>query len=222
MALNNRHWAKGQACVYCNQNEATERDHVPPQGFFTKPLPSDLIVVPICTKCNQEFANNLDEKSRGYLIMRMAYHSASATIVWKEMVLRGLRKNRRMATQIRGSRVRVNIRSPGGLFLGNSDAVRFPNSLFDAFIQRLVRGLYWHCFGTSLDEKCRTQSYWFKGWEFQDPEIKAWVDSGPLQSHAGGQFKFKVFDGRPDDLRLFWAFELHGQLFGAAQCSWGS
>ena len=34
---------------------ATERDHVPPACLFATPLPSDLITVPSCTRCNRAF-----------------------------------------------------------------------------------------------------------------------------------------------------------------------
>jgi hypothetical protein len=41
-------------CIYC-ESVATERDHVPPACLSAPPLPSDLITVPSCTRCNRAF-----------------------------------------------------------------------------------------------------------------------------------------------------------------------
>lgn len=220
ISLNSRHWATNQHCVYCNSSHATERDHVPPKGFFTKPLPSDIVVVPVCTGCNQQFSKSLDEPARAFLLPRLAYRSASATSLWKSSVLRGLSRNRRIASNLRGSFTRVRTWSPNGLFLGHSDAVLFPKFLFNAFIDRLVRGLHWHCYGEPVLDSVRVQPFWVNGHEFTDPEVKTWIHSGRLHSHGGGQFQFKVFDGRPNDKRSFWVFQIHDQMFGAAICHW--
>lgn len=38
-------------CVYCGIKDPATKDHVPPKCIFLKPLPTDLITVPSCEKC---------------------------------------------------------------------------------------------------------------------------------------------------------------------------
>ena len=44
-----------QSCYLCG-GIADTRDHVPPRGIFSEPRPSDLITVPCCGKCNNQFS----------------------------------------------------------------------------------------------------------------------------------------------------------------------
>lgn len=208
--------------MYCNSREAVERDHIPPKCFFTVPLPSDLVVVPICTECNQDFSRNIDEEARVYLLSRRAYSSNSATSVWKNRILKGLVKNYKMAKRIQQASTQVILKSTDGLSLGMIPAILVPKDLFAKFIRRLVRGLHWHCFGEILNNDILIQELWSNGQEFPDNDVNEWIDSAHLHSHASGQFTFRVFDGRPVDRRCFWVFRLHGQMIGAAICSWTS
>lgn len=47
-------------CVYCGSSKNLTRDHVPGKGLFSKPLPSNLITVPCCQRCNA--ANELEDE----------------------------------------------------------------------------------------------------------------------------------------------------------------
>jgi hypothetical protein len=46
-------------CVLCGVNAATTREHVPPESFFERPYPDNLITVPACASCNQ--GSHLDD-----------------------------------------------------------------------------------------------------------------------------------------------------------------
>ncbi len=39
-------------CVICGEGAANTREHVPPQGLFERPLPTNFITVPSCENCN--------------------------------------------------------------------------------------------------------------------------------------------------------------------------
>ncbi len=46
-----------QICIYCNKKYSTRRgDHIPPQSFFSKHRRYDLIQVPCCQECNNEYS----------------------------------------------------------------------------------------------------------------------------------------------------------------------
>jgi hypothetical protein len=40
-------------CVLCGIRPATSREHIPPESFFERPYPPNLITVPACDPCNQ-------------------------------------------------------------------------------------------------------------------------------------------------------------------------
>src|SRR3712207_4328016 len=39
-------------CAYCGERPAVNKEHVVARGFFGKPYPGNLIVVPACRPCN--------------------------------------------------------------------------------------------------------------------------------------------------------------------------
>ena len=47
-------------CVYCGAFKPETVDHVPPRSLFLRKAPQNLITVPCCSKCNQEFAKDDD------------------------------------------------------------------------------------------------------------------------------------------------------------------
>src|SRR5438105_2116110 len=57
------------ACVYCGERDATTEDHIPPRCLFGLPLPSTLIKVPSCFRCNNG-ASKDDEYFRMVLSFR--------------------------------------------------------------------------------------------------------------------------------------------------------
>jgi hypothetical protein len=62
-------------CIYCQKNEATTVDHVPPKAMFPKPRPANLITVPCCDPCNKSFKND-DEY---FLIMSLEWTAAETS-----------------------------------------------------------------------------------------------------------------------------------------------
>src|SRR5437773_2071471 len=47
-------------CVYCGAIGPITDDHVPPRSFFPATAPKNLITVPSCPTCNQEFGMDDD------------------------------------------------------------------------------------------------------------------------------------------------------------------
>src|SRR5690348_12463521 len=45
----------GKRCVYCPEPAST-RDHAPPRCLLRRPLPSSLLTLPACAKCNTAFS----------------------------------------------------------------------------------------------------------------------------------------------------------------------
>jgi len=83
--------ANSQECVYCGATGCLTRDHVPPKAIFSKPLPSNLITVPACAKCNSA-ASNDDEYFRLSLQVRDQMESHPDVIRSRPVLLRSLEK----------------------------------------------------------------------------------------------------------------------------------
>ena len=66
-----------RTCVYC-ANRATTRDHVPPRLLLEKPYPNNLITVPACNSCNNEFS--ADEE---YFLTILAHVATANSLVSK-------------------------------------------------------------------------------------------------------------------------------------------
>jgi hypothetical protein len=50
-------------CYLCRDSNASTNDHIPPKGFFPEPRPSNLITIPCCLRCNNDFSKD-DEAVR--------------------------------------------------------------------------------------------------------------------------------------------------------------
>ena len=48
--------SKNMLCIYCGM-DADTREHCPPKSFLREPYPTDLRVLPACSKCNNTFSN---------------------------------------------------------------------------------------------------------------------------------------------------------------------
>jgi len=117
--------------------DARTKDHVPPEGLFNPPLPSDLIKVPCCRKCNGAHSG-FDERLR--IMASMPFdRNASGQQILEERVLSGtLAKGRQMkfVAQL------VSTMRP---IPGNPDLVRYrieAQELKEGII-RITKGLLW-------------------------------------------------------------------------------
>lgn len=87
-------------CIYCG-DEATTRDHIPPQSFFPKPAPSNLVTVPACFKCNNTFSGD-EEYLRTILVSAKAEEGklGLADKLWNQKVEKSLLRNPRLFVEI--------------------------------------------------------------------------------------------------------------------------
>lgn len=137
-------------CAYCCEPASTV-DHVPPKQLFTPPLPSDLITVPACTACNNG-ASDDDEVFRNELsIMGGSFGESRTAAERLQPTLRGIRRNKKtLRRMVLGARP-VARYSAGGIYLGQGIAVPAPPAARCRVLTRIVRGLFWHHYGYSID-----------------------------------------------------------------------
>lgn len=138
-------------CAYCGE-PATTVDHVPPKRLFSPPLPSNLITVPACRKCNNG-ASNDDEIFRNEIAILCGSFRESDTAAERLQVsIRTIRRNKKTLRKfVQGARL-VDRYSQGGIYLGPGYAVAIDRAVQRRVNERIVRGLYYHHLGRRLGE----------------------------------------------------------------------
>jgi hypothetical protein len=138
-------------CAYCG-DPATTVDHIPPKRLFTPPLPSNLVTVPACKKCNNG-ASNDDEIFRDEMAILCGSFRESAPAAERLQVsIRAIRRNKvRLRNFVLKSR-RIDRYSPGGIFLGPGYAIPIDRAVHQRVNERIIRGLYRYHAGKRLGD----------------------------------------------------------------------
>lgn len=122
-------------CYLCAA-PADTRDHLPPKGFFPPPLPSNLITVPCCKKCNESFS--LDDEAFRILVTAPPDISASGQWIQQNRVFEGsFRRSPKLAQNVADS---VGPDPEGS----GRDVLSLPRKRGDRFLIRLTKGLLAH------------------------------------------------------------------------------
>jgi hypothetical protein len=95
-------------CALCGAAPATTREHIPPESFFERPYPENLITVPSCEACNLGTQRD-DEYALSYLVSRDFPGGSPTLEKVRDRVHRslsrpqrpGLRQRLRDATEVR-------------------------------------------------------------------------------------------------------------------------
>lgn len=117
-------------CIYCG-DKAVSRDHVPPKTLFGASKPNNLITVPSCKKCNVGDSTH-DEHFRNMLSMRDDTGDNPVAKEARAAVLRSLENTNApgLKRAILNNLRLVDVRTPGGLYLGQTTA-------YDVNLERL-------------------------------------------------------------------------------------
>ncbi len=82
-------------CYLCGEelikNRNKSKDHVPPDCIFPQDKPRNLITIPCCKNCNEEFAQ-LDEKMRNFLAILAIDKSGDVGQIAKRNVLKSQKR----------------------------------------------------------------------------------------------------------------------------------
>jgi|WetSurMetagenome_2_1015567.scaffolds.fasta_scaffold158238_2 hypothetical protein len=158
--MNNR---TKKCCIYCGSIEDLTVDHVPPKALFPEPRPSNMLTVPSCGKCNGSFSKD-DEYFRTILINCASVYSNPNVQKVNKKLLRSMRRPEAsiMANSIRRSLQMVDVKSPGGIFLSRSPAIKIDAKRIKRIIDRITRGLFYIIHNYSVPVEYEVKS------EFQD------------------------------------------------------
>ena len=108
--------SKNKLCCFCG-NPATTMDHVPPDGIFPDPKPTNLITVPACSKCNKGSSKD-DEYFRTIIAIGAAsYESSNAEMLMDKKVIRQFKEKPALRNHLMAKMKKVNLFSEGGIYI---------------------------------------------------------------------------------------------------------
>jgi hypothetical protein len=133
-------------CIYCGQRAATDPDHIPPKCFFPTPRPSNLITVPSCRQCNNNFSKG-DERVRNLItsLESTEDHPAIKNQLGDKRY-RSLFRDRGITNlnHLINSLMTKDRYSDGGIYLEKAPAFNLDQPLMDRFFDRMSRALLYH------------------------------------------------------------------------------
>lgn len=133
-----------KTCIYCGSCEDMTIDHIPPKALFPEPRPSNMLTVPSCRACNESFSKD-DEYFRTVMVSSATVYNDPNVQAVNAKLLRSMTRPEasKMATAIRKSLHVVDIKSPGGIYLGRSPALKVSAKRFNRVTQKIASGLFY-------------------------------------------------------------------------------
>jgi hypothetical protein len=132
-------------CAYCGAVGKITRDHVPPKGIFSKPLPDDLITVPACPRCHSDETSKDDEYFRLALQVREGIESHPDVIKSRPTLLRSLEKPQKIG-MVKGLMENIflaDVVTPNGIFVGKQWAIQTDMNRLRRVVTRIMKGLFY-------------------------------------------------------------------------------
>ncbi|MDB5348749.1 MAG: hypothetical protein JWP89_7126 [Schlesneria sp.] len=141
---------KAKLCVYCG-NKATTRDHIPPKCLFPDPLPSDLITVPACHKCNAGESKD-DEYFRARIVAKneCGSHKAAQQVAVKLFRSFERVQNAGFTRDFIDSIKDFDLCTPSGIYLGKATGYDVDHDRMLRVVRRIMIGLHFKEFGRGI------------------------------------------------------------------------
>lgn len=196
-----------QLCAICGAADATTSDHLPPKNMFPKPRPNDLITVPSCLRCNNVGSKH-DEEFRVFVSIQLGMENDVTRKLWENGALRTIHHNSRLRNHLITNSREVNLVTPAGVYVGKRRAVTVPMHSHNAVCDRIVRGLYFHHYGTILGSRvsCRVAPL-----QSIPSEMESFLGLMLFNSIADGAFCYRYGRASDSPLDSMWLLLFYGK-----------
>jgi hypothetical protein len=134
-------------CVLCGATPATTREHIPPESFFERPYPPDLITVPSCEPCN--LGTHLDDDYALSFLVALDFPGllGSPTLEKvRDRIRRGLNRSEYGGLQqrLRDASTITSVEDPQTGATIAASATRPEGARILAVLRKQVRGIAYH------------------------------------------------------------------------------
>ena len=128
--------------------------------------------------------------------------------LWKEDALSTLRHNRGLRRDIERSFRPIDVHTSAGIYMGKATAFRIDAKAYNAVIERIVRGLYYHHYGNILGDRVTCKATMLRG-----------IDRKVLEMYRGWQINvigkqaliYKFNRASESPLHSVWIFEFYNR-----------
>ncbi len=199
-------------CVICGLRPSTTEDHIPPDGMFPKPRPTDPIKIPTCSICNTGSSNQ--DRIFQVFVGIAAGHGEEGERLHKNHVTRIVQSDRKLKRSIESTLRDVELHTPSGIILGRAQAVLLDSESYDAVIERIVRGLHFYHTGHILGDKSDVTIYWHRA---LTEKIINMVISWATGSVGGDQFIYKYVTFTEEPYGSVWVLQFFGSTWSSAR-----
>ena len=125
------------ACYLCGSTTDLTRDHLPPKGFFPRPLPQNMITVACCQTCNRSWQQD-DEAVRAFLSLAID-RSPAGDAIWEQRVIPGtVARSPRFRESMLARVQNFAVATPFGIEV--LPAFEPPQERLERFMVRLTKG----------------------------------------------------------------------------------
>ncbi len=183
------------------------RDHVPPQGFIPKPRPANLITLPCCRACQDEYQRDEDEFRNNLGALAPASVNAAARVTW-ETAKRAFKRGPGVTKDFVSRLQRVAVPRADG---STEDrlALAFDAAQTRRVIHKVGCGLLYH----HLRQRPRADQPLEVEWDthLDAAEYQPMIDASHYRDSFGRAFAYVglVVAGSRDSIWLMWFFEHH-------------
>jgi hypothetical protein len=106
--------------------------------------------------------SGFDEKFRVYLSLHVGLDTADATRLWTQHAVKTFSHNDRLRWEILGKSQRVDMVTEAGIIIGEGYRLQWDSAAHDTVVERCIRGLYFHHFGSILGKSVRVRVHWYR------------------------------------------------------------
>ncbi len=130
-------------CAYCGRNLPVTDDHIPPKNLFPSPRTSNLITVPCCVPCYEDWSKD-DEYFRAVILSSANVSDEPKAQDVMGSLLRSVSKSRGFAKLLIDNIKEIELVTQAGIYLGREDALKLDVARVDRVGHRIIRGLFFH------------------------------------------------------------------------------
>jgi hypothetical protein len=194
-------------CAICGAPNPDTRDHMPPRCIFPKPIPQDVITVPVCRGCNESISGE-QERFKVYLSLHVGDRTPDTHRLLHHHARRTLKKNRKLARSVIGGFSPVLLATQQNIAYGIGYRRLWDSQAHDVVVERLVRGLHYHHTGQPLGPSVPVKTQWFRN---LSPQLRAETETWQQRSIGGNQFVYRFGVATDDPRHSAWVFQFFGR-----------